>query len=115
VSITGDGGFFFGMPELASAAQHDIGLVTVVFNNSSFGNVRRDQQLRFNSNLIGADLENPDLMKLAESFAVDGYRVTSPVELKPVLAKAVDNDRPAIIEVVVERGTETSPWKYIMG
>jgi acetolactate synthase-1/2/3 large subunit len=115
VSITGDGGFLFGMPELASAAQHDIGLVTVVFNNSSFGNVRRDQQLRFNSNLIGADLENPDLMKLAESFAVDGYRVTSPVELKPVLARAIDNDRPAIIEVVVERGTETSPWKYIMG
>jgi acetolactate synthase-1/2/3 large subunit len=115
VSITGDGGFFFGMPELACAAQHGIGLVTVVFNNSSFGNVRRDQQLRFNSNLIGADLENPDLMKLAESFAVDGYRVTSPGELKPALAKAIDNDRPAIIEVVVERGTETSPWKYIMG
>jgi len=115
VSITGDGGFFFGMPELASAAQHGIGLVTVVFNNSSFGNVRRDQQLRFDSNLIGADLENPDLMKLAESFAVDGYRVASPDELKPVLAKAIDNDRPAIIEVVVERGSETSPWKYIMG
>jgi acetolactate synthase-1/2/3 large subunit len=115
VSITGDGGFLFGMPELASAAQHGIGLVTVVFNNSSFGNVRRDQELRFNSNIIGADLENPDLMKLAESFAVDGYRVRSPGELKPVLAKAIDNDRPAIIEVVVERGTETSPWKYIMG
>ncbi len=115
VSITGDGGFLFGMPELASAAQHDIGLTTVVFNNSSFGNVRRDQELRFNSNIIGADLENPDLPKLAESFGVEGFRVTSPDELKPVLAKAIDDDRPAIIEVVVERGSETSPWKYILG
>jgi acetolactate synthase-1/2/3 large subunit len=115
VSITGDGGFLFGMPELASAAQHGIGLVTVVFNNSSFGNVRRDQEQRFNANIIGADLENPDLLKLAESFGVDGYRVTSPGELKPVLAKAIDDDRPAIIEVVVERGSETSPWKYILG
>jgi len=113
LSIIGDGGFMFGMPELASAAQHHIGLITIVFNNSSFGNVRRDQQLKFNSNLIGADLENPDFVKLAESFGVAGYRVDSPEDLKPVLAKAIDDDQPAIIEVTIERGSETSPWKYI--
>ena len=113
VSITGDGGFMFGMPELASAMQHGIGLVTVVFNNRSFGNVRRDQQERFNSHLIGADLDNPDFVKLAESFGAAAYRVRSPAELKPVLAKAIDDDAPAIIDVIVERGSETSPWKYI--
>ncbi len=113
VSITGDGGFMFGMPELASAVQQNIGLVTVVFNNSAFGNVRRDQQERFNSHLIGADLDNPDFVKLAESFGAAGYRVNSPADLKPVLAKAIDDDKPAIIDVIVERGSETSPWKYI--
>jgi len=113
VSITGDGGFFFGMPELASAAQHNIGLITVVFNNSSFGNVRRDQQMQYDSHLIGADLVNPDLLKIADAFGVDGYRVNSPEELKPALATAIDKDQPALIEVVVERGSETSPWKYI--
>jgi len=85
-----------------------------VFNNSSFGNVRRDQQLQYDSHLIGADLANPDLMKLAESFGVNGYRVNTPDELKPALARAIDNDKPALIEVVVERGSEVSPWKYIM-
>ncbi|MFT5500375.1 MAG: acetolactate synthase-1/2/3 large subunit [Woeseiaceae bacterium] len=113
VSITGDGGFMFGMPELASAVQQNIGLVTVVFNNSAFGNVRRDQQERFNSHLIGADLENPDFVKLAESFGAAGYRVNSPAELQPVLEKAIDDDKPAIIDVIVERGSEASPWKYI--
>ena len=113
LSIIGDGGFMFGMPELASAAQQGIGLITIVFNNSSFGNVRRDQQLKFDSNLIGADLVNPDFVQLAESFGVAGYRAESPAELKPALAKAIDDDQPAIIEVVIERGSETSPWKYI--
>ena len=113
LSIIGDGGFMFGMPELASAAQHDIGLITIIFNNHSFGNVRRDQQLKYDSNLIGADLDNPDFVKLAESFGVAGYRVESPEELKPALAKAIDEDNPAIIEVLIERGSETSPWKYI--
>jgi acetolactate synthase-1/2/3 large subunit len=113
VSIIGDGGFMFGMPELASAAQHDIGLVTIVFNNNSFGNVRRDQQERFDNHLIGADLDNPDFVKLAESFGVAGYKVESAEELKPALAKAIDEDKPAIIEVLIERGSEASPWKYI--
>ena len=114
ISIIGDGGFMFGMPELASAAQHDIGLITIVFNNNSFGNVRRDQQLRYDSHLIGADLDNPDFVKLAESFGVAGYLVDSPEALKPALAKAIDDDQPAIIEVAIARGSETSPWKYIL-
>ena len=113
VSVTGDGGFLFGMPELAAAIQHGIGLVTVLFNNNSFGNVRRDQQMNFDGRLLGADLVNPDFMKLAESFGADGVRVDSPAALKPALAKAIDADRPAIVEVMVERGTETSPWKFI--
>ena len=103
----------FGMPELASAAQHNIGLVTIVFNNSSFGNVRRDQQLKYDSHLIGADLDNPDFVKLAEAFGVAGVSVSSPDALKPALAKSIDDDKPAIIEVMIERGSETSPWKYI--
>ena len=115
VSIIGDGGFLFGMPELAAAVQQDIGVITVVFNNSSYGNVRRDQQLRFDNRIIGADLENPDMVKLAESFGADGYRVDSPESLGPVLARAIDNDRPAVIDVTIERGSETSPWKYIHG
>lgn len=113
VSVTGDGGFLFGMPELAAAVQYGIGLVTVLFNNNSFGNVRRDQQMNFEGRLLGADLVNPDFMKLADSFGADGVRVHSPAELKPALAKAIEADRPAVIEVMVERGTETSPWKFI--
>lgn len=114
VSVTGDGGFMFGVQELATAVQYDIGLVTIVFNNSSYGNVRRDQQQRFDANLIGADLVNPDFMKFADSFGVSGHRVHSPGEMRGVLERAIDNDAPSLIEVVIERGSEASPWKYIM-
>jgi len=113
VSITGDGGFLFGMPELATAVQHDIGLVTVLFNNRAFGNVRRDQQTNFDGRLLGANLDNPDFVKLVRSFGADAERVASPEALKPALARAIDADRPAVIEVTVERGSETSPWPFI--
>ena len=47
VAVTGDGGFLFGGAELATAVQFGINLVTVLFNNSSYGNVLRDQRRLF--------------------------------------------------------------------
>jgi acetolactate synthase-1/2/3 large subunit len=113
LSITGDGGFMFGMQELATAVQHNIGVVTLIFNNSVYGNVLRDQQTRFDGHVIGAEFTNPDFVKMAESFGAQGYRVNSPAELKPVLEKAIAENKPVLIEVVVPTGSEVSPWKYI--
>ena len=115
VSIIGDGGFMFAMPELSTAVQHNLSVITVLFNNNSFGNVRRDQKDRFQSNIIGADLTNPDFLKIADSFGVKGYRVSTPKDFKPALKNAIEEDKPAIIEVEIEKDSETNPWKYIHG
>ena len=39
LSISGDGGFMFNVQELATAVQHGIPLVAVVFNDNAYGNV----------------------------------------------------------------------------
>jgi acetolactate synthase I/II/III large subunit len=113
ISITGDGGFMFGVQELATAVQHKINLITIVFNNRSFGNVRRDQQNSFGGRLIGEALANPDFVKLAESFGVVAYRAQNPVELKLALGLALAQNAPVLIEVPSEPGSETSPWPFI--
>jgi acetolactate synthase-1/2/3 large subunit len=113
VSVTGDGGFMFGVQELATAAQYGLGLVTLLFNNNAFGNVLRDQRIGFGNRVIGAALENPDFMLLARAFGVEGHRVASPEALKPALAQALKADRPVLIEIVVAQGSEVSPWEFI--
>jgi acetolactate synthase-1/2/3 large subunit len=114
VSVTGDGGFMFGVQELATAVQYGINLVTIVFNNRSFGNIRRDQQRFYNGRVIGDELRNPDFVALAESFGVAGYRVNTPAALQTCLEKALAGDMPALIEVEVERDSEASPWQFMM-
>ncbi len=113
VSITGDGGFMFGLQELATAAQYRIALVTIVFNNRSYGNVLRDQETQFGGRTIGARLDNPDFVRLAESFGVHGRRVKDPAALQRALAEELATGQPALIEVALEPGTETSPWSLI--
>ncbi len=87
VAITGDGGFMFGVQELATAVQFNIGVVTLVFNNNAYGNVRRDQRERFDGRVVASDLVNPDFVKLAESFGVGAARVTSPATFRSAAGK----------------------------
>jgi acetolactate synthase-1/2/3 large subunit len=113
VSITGDGGFQFGLQELATAVQHDLGLVTVLFNNNAYGNVLRDQRQRYDGRVIGAELENPDFLALAASYGVAARRATTPDELEHAVGEALRADAPALVEVPIEPGSEVSPWEFL--
>jgi len=113
VAITGDGGFMFGVQELATAVQFKIGVVTLVFNNNAYGNVRRDQRQRFDGRVVAADLVNPDFVKLAESFGVAAARVTSPDHFRPALEKALADGGPYVIAIEVPRDSEVTPWTFI--
>jgi acetolactate synthase-1/2/3 large subunit len=99
--------------ELATAAQYGIALVTLVFNNASYGNVLRDQRTAFGNRVIGSVLDNPDFMLLAKAFGVEGHRVTSPAALERVLGKLIDTTKPVLIEIEVPQGQEVSPWEFI--
>src|SRR3954470_4148036 len=113
VAITGDGGFMFGVQELATAVQFNIGVVTLVFNNNAYGNVRRDQIKVFDGRVVAADLVNPDFVKLAESFGAGAARVSSPQTFRPVLERAIADGGPYVIVVEVPRDSEASPWPFI--
>jgi acetolactate synthase-1/2/3 large subunit len=101
VSVTGDGGFMFGVQELATAVQHELGLVTIVFNNNQYGNVQVMQRELYGGRIIASDLRNPDFPRLAEAFGAAAYRATSPSALDDALARAIKDGVPALIEVPV--------------
>jgi hypothetical protein len=82
VAICGDGGFMFALAELATAVQFDIGVVALVFNNNSYGNVRRDQMTRFEGRVIAADLVNPDFMQIADAFGVGALAARVPARAR---------------------------------
>ncbi len=112
VSVSGDGGFMFTATELATAIRHRIPLVTVVFNDGAYGNVRRTQQERYGNRLIASDLANPDFIAFANSFGADAERIKSADELRAGLRRAfARRDGPTILEVPV--GPLPSPWEFI--
>jgi acetolactate synthase-1/2/3 large subunit len=113
VSLNGDGGFLFGGAELATAMQYGINLITIVFNNSAYGNVLRDQHRLFEGRDSGSRLRNPDFLAYARSFGVHGWRVNNAAGLRDALAEAVKANTPTLIEVMTDITQETAPWAFI--
>jgi acetolactate synthase-1/2/3 large subunit len=103
VCVIGDGGFLFTATELATAVQHGIALVTVVFNDGAYGNSNRDQRERFGGREIGTLLQNPDFARLAQSFGADGIALRDASGLEPALREALAGRRPAVIECPIPR------------
>jgi acetolactate synthase-1/2/3 large subunit len=113
VALTGDGGFLFGGTELATAVQHGINLITVLFNNSAYGNVYRDQKRMFEGRDSGSVLKNPDFQTFAKSFGVPSWRVTDADGLRQALRAALAANAPALIEVMTDIDQEYAPWAFL--
>lgn len=112
VSVTGDGGFLFGGSDLATAKQFGINLVTVVVNNSSYGNVQRDQQRIYEGRHSGAVLTNPDFQAYARAFGVGAWRVETADAFRGALKEALASDAPALIEVMSDITKDYPPYKF---
>lgn len=112
VSINGDGGFGYGLAEMATVMNHDIPLVGVVFRDDAYGNVQRMHRQQFDGDHHGTELTNPDLVTLAKAFDMDGHRAESPKEFQRTLADAIDARRPCLIDVPL--GRLPDPWAIVM-
>ena len=112
LAVAGDGGFMFTATELATAVQHKLAVVTLVFSDNAYGNVKRMQQ-GYDGRVHGTDLHNPDFVKLAELFGAQGLRANSPEELGPAIQKGLAYNGPTVIEIPM--GEVPSPWPFVMG
>jgi acetolactate synthase-1/2/3 large subunit len=101
LSVNGDGGFMFNVQELATAVQHRIPLITVVFDDGAYGNVRRMQEQLYGGRTIASELKNPSFAALGEVFGLQGLRAEEPDDLRRALRAALAHDGPSLIEVPV--------------
>jgi acetolactate synthase-1/2/3 large subunit len=106
--FTGDGGLYYHLPELETAARHGINLVVAVNNNSSLNQeiplvgaaYRGKRGDRYRSDEIWRFSKSVDLAKIAEDLGCAGFRVEKPAQLRELLPKAFAMGRPVVIDCV---------------
>ncbi len=104
VAVCGDGGFQYTMEEVGTAVHHRIGVPIVIFNDSTYSAVKDAQGRSRGGRFIGVDLVNPDYVKLAAAYGIEGVRAESPEEMFAAITAAFARDLPTIIDVPID------PW-----
>lgn len=117
VCFTGDGGAYYHLPELETAARHGINLVVVINNNSSLNQeipLVRDAYKEKRDSLSGELWRfqtKADLARVAEALGCAAFRVEKPGELKELLPKAWGMNQPVVIDCVSdEQALAPTAW-----
>lgn len=110
VSITGDGGFGWGMQELATAVRYRLALTIVVFVDGRYGNVQRIQRRVFGEE-FATEVANPNFELLAAASGIPFRRADGADGLAAALSATAATSGPTLIEVRV--GEMPSPWALI--
>lgn len=101
VVVAGDGGFMMNLADLETAVRLKLDLVIVVLNDSGYGMIKWKQEDMGFAN-FGLTFDNPDFIKLAESFGAKGYRITEAAQLKPVLDHVINAPGVHILDVPID-------------
>lgn len=97
ISLMGDGGIQFTLPELASAVEARVGIIVLLWNNQGYGEIKRYMERR-DITPLGVDIHTPDFLTIARGFGCVAERARDYQHLQALLREAPD-DRPLIIEI----------------
>jgi acetolactate synthase-1/2/3 large subunit len=95
LAVVGDGGFQYGIAELATAQQHGLDVALLVIDDRGYG-ILREYQGGAGFAHSGVDLEHPDFVALCEAYRIPARR-SSAGELRRDLAWALRHHGPAVV------------------
>jgi acetolactate synthase I/II/III large subunit len=111
ICISGDASFQMNLQELATLAQYDIKVKTIIINNGWQGMVRQWQESFYNERYSNSNMEvgMPNFAKLAEAFGIKGLLVTHEDDLSAVVAGILAYDGPVLADFRVKKDENCYP------
>lgn len=116
ICFTGDGGFYYHLAELETAARYGINLVTIVNNNGAL-----NQEIPHFDRAYGGDpdergremwgFSKVNFADIARSLGCVGLRVERPQDMAGAIEQALKAERPVVIDTVTDhRAFSPKTW-----
>ena len=111
VNVSGDGSFMMNVQELATLVRYQLPVKIVLLDNSCLGMVRQWQELFLDERYSETDLsDNPDFVKVAESFRIPAKRVALKKEETGAIRWLLSQPGPALLHVCLDRMANVWPF-----
>jgi acetolactate synthase-1/2/3 large subunit len=99
-ALAGDGGWLFTVAEMATAADEQLDLVLVVWDNRGYAQIRQSFD-DAGAPRMGVDVSSADPVGIARGFGWHATEVASPAALEAEMVAAFAAGGPQFIRVVV--------------
>ena len=109
IAIIGDGGYQMTIQELGTIFQTGCAVKIVVLNNEYLGMVRQWQQMFFDKRYASTEMVNPDFVKIAKGYFIDGKKIKKRENLKSSIKEMINSKKPYFLEVCVEKEANVFP------
>ena len=103
VCFSGDGSLKMNIQEMATAAQENVNVKIVLFNNQSLGLVHQQQNLFYGKRIMASRYERPtDFLKIAEGFGMRAVNLDPSPNPRATLAEALHTPGPCLIHATID-------------
>ncbi|GKQ42360.1 acetolactate synthase [Companilactobacillus sp. RD055328] len=101
ISVSGDAGFMFSSAELATAVQHKLNIIHLVWNDGYYDMVKFQAEAKYGK-ASGVKVGGVDFAKYAESFGAKGITVDKDHDIASALDEAFKTDGPVVIDIPID-------------
>lgn len=110
ISFSGDGSLLMNIQELATAAEENLNVKVVLFNNQALGLVHQQQDLFYDRRYIASDFRiGVDFVKIAQGFGVRAFDLAGSSDPQAVLTQALNTPGPALIHAPIDVNAKVYP------
>lgn len=98
VALVGDYGFQYTVAELATAVEHELPVLVLLWNNDALAQIRDDMRSR-RMRPVATSLRNPDFPALARAMGAEAWRVERLDGVAAAVETALARRRPVLVEL----------------
>jgi acetolactate synthase-1/2/3 large subunit len=107
--IDGDGSFQMTSSDLMTIVQYNLPIKIIIMDNQELQMVTYWQEKFYNSHFSSSKFKNPDFVKFANSFGIEGIQCDNIIMLDYVINKIINHSGPMLIHMIVNK-TDCLPF-----
>ena len=108
-SMFGDGSFAMSVGELETASRLNLPIVFILFQNNTYGWIKKLQQLYFDERYMAVDFSQINGAKIAEGFNLKSLGIHDNDKLEEGLKWAIEQDSPVFLDIRIHAITDIIP------
>lgn len=110
VCITGDGSLLMNLAELSTAAELQLNIKVLVFNNQHLGLVRQQQNLFYQQNFFAIRYERPtDYAMVAKGMGFEAYNISREDDINAILERVLAEKGPCLLNIPIDEKEHVWP------